>query len=42
MRIFSPHFTFRPKLIDCLKGYKRETLIADLLSGIIVGIVALL
>ena len=41
MRIFSLHFTFRPKLIDCLKGYKRETLIADLLSGIIVGIVAL-
>ncbi len=38
---FSQHFAFHPKLIDSLKGYKRETLIADVLAGITVGIVAL-
>ena len=41
MITFSQHFGFRPKLIDCLKGYKRETFIADLLAGVTVGIVAL-
>ncbi len=32
---------FRPKLIDTLKGYDRKMFTADLMSGIIVGIVAL-
>ena len=35
------HFAFEPKLLVCLKGYNRETLIADVLAGITVGIVAL-
>ncbi len=34
-------FSFHPRLLDCLKGYNRETLIADVLAGITVGIVAL-
>jgi SulP family sulfate permease len=38
---FSQHFLFRPKLVDCLKGYTRETFAADVLAGITVGIVAL-
>ncbi len=41
MITFSRHFAFRPKLIDCLRGYNREIFIADLLAGITVGIVAL-
>ena len=41
MSSFSRHFAFHPKLIDSLKGYKRTTLIADVLAGITVGIVAL-
>ena len=35
------HFAFEPKLLVCLKGYNRETLTADVLAGITVGIVAL-
>ena len=38
---FSQHFAFHPKLLDTLKGYKRETLVADALAGLTVGIVAL-
>ncbi len=32
---------FRPKLLDTLKGYTRAQLSADVMSGVIVGIVAL-
>ncbi|MDR2893912.1 MAG: sulfate permease [Alistipes sp.] len=32
---------FRPKLVDTLKGYSRQQLSADVMSGVIVGIVAL-
>ena len=32
---------FRPKLVSTLRGYKRETLMADVMAGVIVGIVAL-
>ncbi len=32
---------FRPVLIDCLKNYNKELFLKDLMSGIIVGIVAL-
>jgi SulP family sulfate permease len=38
---FSQHFAFHPKLLDTLKGYRRETLVADVLAGVTVGIVAL-
>jgi len=31
----------RPKIVSALKGYNRQTLTADLLAGVIVGIVAL-
>ncbi len=31
----------KPRLIECLQGYNRETFMNDLLAGIIVGIVAL-
>ena len=35
-------FRFRPKLVECLKeGYTRETLRADLVAGLTVGVVAL-
>lgn len=34
-------FTFRPKLFATLKGYSKHDFTADLLSGLIVGIVAL-
>lgn len=30
-----------PRLLDCLKGYSKETFMKDLMAGIIVGIVAL-
>src|SRR3954469_11337688 len=33
--------SFRPKLVDTLKGYSREVFLADLVAGITVGIVAL-
>ncbi len=36
-----PLHPFRPRLIDCLKGYDRSTFVADLISGITVGVVAL-
>ena len=34
-------FEFKPKLVSCLKNYSKETFMADLMAGIIVGIVAL-
>src|SRR5258708_29661088 len=34
-------WTFRPKLADTLKNYSRQDLIADLIAGLTVGIVAL-
>jgi len=34
-------FSFRPKLLDTLKGYSAQDFTADLTAGIIVGIVAL-
>src|SRR5580698_321237 len=34
-------FSFRPKLLDALKGYRRADFHADLVAGITVGIVAL-
>ena len=33
-------FEFKPKLVSCLKNYSKETFMADLMAGIIVGIVA--
>ena len=30
----------RPKLFDTIKGYKKEQLIKDIISGIIVAIIA--
>ena len=35
------HFSFRPKLVECLKHYDRSMLGADVLAGVTVGIVAL-
>src|SRR5690349_12148095 len=34
-------FSFRPRLIDALKGYDRATFLADLTSGVTVAFVAL-
>lgn len=34
-------FDFKPILLQCLKNYNRKTFVADLMAGIIVGIVAL-
>ena len=34
-------FTFRPKLLDTLKGYSSTTFTADLIAGLTVGVVAL-
>ena len=34
-------FDFQPKLISALKNYSKEKFMADLMAGIIVGIVAL-
>lgn len=34
-------WTFRPKLLDTLKGYSRQALMADVIAGLTVGIVAL-
>ena len=35
------NFTFRPKILETLKGYTRQLFMADLIAGITVGIVAL-
>src|SRR5207245_9124367 len=32
---------FKPKLIECLRGYDRRTFFSDLAAGVTVGIVAL-
>ena len=37
----SRYFTFRPRLLDCLQTYTRQTFVSDLLAGLTVGIVAL-
>jgi SulP family sulfate permease len=34
-------FSFRPRLFDVLKTYRREDLVADLIAGLTVGVVAL-
>src|SRR5277367_3340492 len=34
-------FPFRPKLADTLQNYSRQDLVADLIAGLTVGIVAL-
>ena len=34
-------FDFKPRLFSALKNYSKETFMADLMAGIIVGIVAL-
>ena len=34
-------WSFRPKLADTLKNYSRQDLVADLIAGLTVGIVAL-
>ena len=34
-------FTFRPKLLDTMKGYSSATFTADLIAGLTVGVVAL-
>ncbi|MBO8446963.1 MAG: sodium-independent anion transporter, partial [Bacteroidetes bacterium] len=36
-----PKFKFRPKLVECLKNYDKQTFAQDAMSGLIVGIVAL-
>jgi len=36
-----PAFTFRPRMVDALKDYRREDFSADLSAGITVGVVAL-
>jgi len=35
------NISFRPRLVDSLKGYRRDDFVADLSSGITVGVVAL-
>src|SRR5687768_7809490 len=35
------NYSFRPKWLECVKGYSRNDLFADLVAGITVGIVAL-
>ena len=34
-------FEFKPRLLETIRHYDRKTLMADLMAGIIVGIVAL-
>ena len=43
MQIPNPNipFKFRPRLVDCLRGYNMGSFLADLGAGVIVGIVAL-
>jgi SulP family sulfate permease len=36
-----PWRTWQPKLLDCLRGYGKRTLAADLVAGLTVGVVAL-
>jgi sulfate permease, SulP family len=36
-----PWRNWQPKLVDCLKGYGRQTLTSDLIAGLTVGVVAL-
>ncbi|MFV0467693.1 MAG: SulP family inorganic anion transporter [Dysgonomonas sp.] len=38
---YNIHNTFRPTILTSLKGYNREKFISDLMSGLIIGIVAL-
>ena len=40
-RVALPLHPFRPRLLDCLKGYDRATLSADVAAGVTVGVVAL-
>jgi SulP family sulfate permease len=40
-RFSLPLHPFRPRLLDCLKDYNRDTFVADLSSGLTVGVVAL-
>ena len=35
------YFSFKPKLVECLRDYSREKLLRDILAGLTVGIVAL-
>jgi len=37
----SSYFSFRPKLVECLRGYSRANFASDLTAGLTVGIVAL-
>ncbi len=39
--MFQVVFSFRPKLVECLRGYDRATFFSDLAAGITVGVVAL-
>ena len=36
-----PWSNWQPKLLDCLRGYGRQTLTSDLMAGLTVGVVAL-
>ncbi len=36
-----PWQSWRPKLVECLRGYSRESLVADAVAGLTVGVVAL-
>jgi len=41
-KILNPkNLVFKPRLLECAKGYNKETFMKDLMAGIIVGIVAL-
>jgi sulfate permease, SulP family len=35
------YFSFRPRLLDCLRDYSRQKFVKDVLAGLTVGIVAL-
>ncbi len=35
------YFSFRPKLVECLRDYSREKFVRDVLAGLTVGVVAL-
>lgn len=39
--VSSTYFSFRPKLLETLRGYTRANLTSDLIAGVTVGIVAL-